>query len=247
MDAPKALPPTSLAQIHKIAGNSTPTALRVDTFGDSTALVFGLSGALNARQLGITVGGDAQLGCGVVQTDHVSEGKIIGSPVQCAGWKERWERIVRAEPKSRLALMTGAWEILDQQTAAGEVKFGTAAWTNLISSSLRTALAVLGSDGRTVYLFQVPCYGTGDASGAFPERSDPLRIAALNQIYENVAHSMPHVQMVDWRTLVCPGGKRVETIDGVHMWLADDEHLSNAGGVVVWKWWLPQLRKAPAG
>lgn len=244
VDAPKTLPPTSLAQIHRIVGNSTPTGLRVDTFGDSTALVFGLSGAVHAKELGITVGGDAQLGCGVVQTDHVSQGRIIGSPVECAGWRARWERIVRDEPKSRLALMTGAWEILDHQTPSGEVKFGTPAWTNLVSSSLRTALQVLGADGRTVYLFEVPCYGAGDVNDAFPERSDPARIAALNQIYVSVAHSMPHVQMVDWRTLVCPAGKRAEKIGGVHMWLADDQHLSDAGGVVVWKWWLPQLRAA---
>ena len=53
---------------------------------------------------------------------------------------------------------------------------------------------------------------------------------------------MTRVQIVHWRTLVCPGGHRAENIDGVHMWLADDQHLSEAGGVVVWKWWLPQLR-----
>jgi peptidoglycan/LPS O-acetylase OafA/YrhL len=244
VDAPKALPPSSLAQVHQIVGNTNPLALRVDTFGDSTGLVFGLSGAVHAKQLGITVGGDAQLGCGVVQTDHVSQGRILGSPAVCAGWKARWQKSMREDPQARLALMTGAWEILDQQTAAGEVKFGTSAWTDLISSSLRTALDVLTADGRPVYLFQVPCYGAGDATDPFPERSNPLRIAALNQIYEHVARALPAVHIVDWRNLVCPGGHRAENIDGVHMWLPDEQHLSDAGGVVVWKWWLPQLAKS---
>jgi peptidoglycan/LPS O-acetylase OafA/YrhL len=244
VDAPKALPPSSLAQVHQIVGNTNPKALRVDTFGDSTGLVFGLSGAVHAKQLGITVGGDAQLGCGVVQTDHVSQGRILGSPAVCAGWKARWQKSMREDPQARLALMTGAWEILDQQTAAGEVKFGTSAWTDLISSSLRTALDVLTADGRPVYLFQVPCYGAGDATDPFPERSNPLRIAALNQIYEHVARALPAVHIVDWRNLVCPGGHRAENIDGVHMWLPDEQHLSDAGGVVVWKWWLPQLAKS---
>jgi hypothetical protein len=49
---------------------------------------------------------------------------------------------------------------------------------------------------------------------------------------------------VHWRTLVCPGGKRAESVDGVRLWQADDEHLSDDGAVVVWKWWLPQLRAA---
>jgi hypothetical protein len=26
------------------------------------------------------------------------------------------------------------------------------------------------------------------------------------------------------------------------MWLPDDQHLSGAGAVVVWEWWLPQIR-----
>jgi peptidoglycan/LPS O-acetylase OafA/YrhL len=244
VDAPRALPPTDLAKIPEISGNDDPNALRVDTFGDSTALVFGLSGAAHARQLGISVGGDAQLGCGVVQTDHVTRGRIIGSPAVCADWRARWQETMRRDPLARLALMTGAWEVLDQSTTAGIVRFGSRGWTDLISSSLRTALGVLGADGRTVYLFEVPCFGAGDVANPYPERSDPARIAAVNQIFADVARSMPRVQVVHWRTLVCPGGKRAESIGGVRVWQADDEHLSDGGAVVVWKWWLPQLRAA---
>jgi peptidoglycan/LPS O-acetylase OafA/YrhL len=240
--APKTLPPSDLAHLGGINGNTDPNALRVDTFGDSTALVFGIAGAQHAQELDITVGGDAQLGCGVVQADHVTGSRVIGSPAICAGWNARWEQSLRDDPHARLALMTGAWEILDQKTSAGLVRFGTAAWTDLVTSSLRTALSVLTSDGRTVYVFEVPCYGAGDVSAPYPERSDPRRIAALNAIYENVAHSMAHVSIVHWRTLVCPGGHRAETVAGVHMWQADDQHLTDAGGVVVWKWWLPQIR-----
>jgi hypothetical protein len=240
--APKALPPSDLAHLGGINGNTDPKALRVDTFGDSTGLVFGIAGAHHAQELDITVGGDAQLGCGVVQTDHVTGSRVIGNPSTCAGWNARWEKVLRDDPQARLALMTGAWEILDQKTSAGLVRFGTTAWTDLVTSSLRTALSVLTSDGRTVYVFEVPCYGAGDVSAPYSERSDPRRIAALNTIYENVAHSMAHVSIVHWRTLVCPGGHRAETIGGVHMWQADDQHLTEAGGVVVWKWWLPQIR-----
>jgi hypothetical protein len=53
---------------------------------------------------------------------------------------------------------------------------------------------------------------------------------------------MPRVELVRWRTLVCPGGHRVEKLDGVRLWESDHVHLTEAGGVLVWKWWLPQLR-----
>jgi hypothetical protein len=204
--------------------------------------VFGLGGAYNSQALGITVGGDASLGCSVVQTDHVSGSRVLPRPAYCNGWQDRWRAILRNEPKARIALMAGAWEMLDQKTSNGIVRFGTPAWTDLVTSSLRLVLAVLGSDGRPVYLFPVPCYGTGDANDPLPERHDPARIAAVNEIFANVAHSMPNVKIVPWRDLVCPNGIRAEDVGGVHLWLPDDQHLSKAGAVVVWRWWLPQLR-----
>jgi peptidoglycan/LPS O-acetylase OafA/YrhL len=239
--APAALPPVDLAQVRAMGGNDDPKALRVDTFGDSTALKFGFAGAAHARELGISVGGDAQLGCGVVHAASVSEGQVIGYPAVCAGWEARWKTSMHDDPHAQLMLMTGAWEILDHQTDSGIVRFGTKAWTDLVTSSLRTALGVLTADGRTVYLFQIPCYGDGDVSNPFPERSDPHRIAALNTIFANVAHSMPDVKIVDWRSLVCRDGHRTEDVGGVHLWQSDEQHLSDDGAVVVWKWWLPQL------
>ena len=180
--APVALPPSDLAY----AAAHTPAppgALRVDLFGDSTGLVFGLSGAANAQQLDLSVGGDARLGCGVVQDDHLSEGRVVPRPAECDGWQVRWERALRHDPHAVLALMTGAWDILDQRTSHGVVRFGTAAWTNLVRGSLHAALEVLAASGRTVHLFEVPCYGAGDENYPLPERSDPRRIAALNAIF----------------------------------------------------------------
>jgi hypothetical protein len=138
--------------------------------------------------------------------------------------------------------MTGAWDILDHDTAAGVVRFATPEWTNLVTVSLRSALQVLTEGGRTVYVFQVPCYGAGDSNFPLPERSDPNRIAALNDIFGRVAGEMANVEIVRWRTFVCPNGHRLESLHGVRLWQTDDVHLTEAGGVLVWKWWLPQLR-----
>jgi len=251
--APVGLPAGDLehaaAAVQRPTRSSVPSTgpvapLRVDIFGDSTGLVFGLSGAEHAQELNITVGGDARLGCGIVAVDHESAGREIANPAECNGWQARWRAILRREPHAVLALMTGAWDILDQRTSAGVVKFGTQAWTDLVTVSLRAALQVLTGDGRDVWLFEVPCYGSGDSNFPLPERSDPKRLAALNHIFGSVAQELPHVKMVRWRTLVCPGNHRVETLHGVRLWKPDDVHLTEAGGVLVWKWWLPQLRAA---
>jgi peptidoglycan/LPS O-acetylase OafA/YrhL len=243
--APAPLPPSSLAQLKRPVGPVKPQMLRVDVFGDSTGLVFGLGGAGKARQLDLTVGGAAELGCAVVQTDRVSGSRVIPNPSDCANWVAHWQTAMRTDHGAHLALMTGAWETLDQKTASGFVRFGTPAWTDLITSSLRLALGVLTGDGRTAYLFEVPCYGAGNANDPLPERNDPRRIAALNDIFATVARSMPRVKIVHWRALVCPNGRRVESIGGVRLWLPDDQHLSAGGAFVVWKWWLPQLRASP--
>jgi peptidoglycan/LPS O-acetylase OafA/YrhL len=254
--APVALPPSDLGsaaaavQQHNRAtpptGSTGPTVapppLRVLVFGDSTGLVFGLSGAEHAQELHITVGGDARLGCGVVQVDHFSDGRVVDNPKECAGWQARWTEKLRREPHAVVSLMTGAWDILDHETTAGVVRFGTAQWTNLVTLSLRGALQVLTEGGRTVHLFQVPCYGAGDSNFPLPERSDPNRIAALNQIFERLAHEMPNVEIVRWRAFVCPKDHRLDSLHGVRLWQPDDVHLTEAGGVLVWKWWLPKLR-----
>ncbi len=243
--APAALPPSTLAQGNPPADRAGSSQLRVDLFGDSTGLVFGLGGRSAGDQLDLSVGGDAQLGCGLVQADHITGGQVVKSPSFCRDWVPRWQAAMRNDPKARLAVMAGAWEVFDQKTATGVVRFGTPAWTDLITASTRRALDVLTADGRTVYLFEVPCYGAGDGTNTLmTERGDPKRVDAVNAIFAKVAHEVPHVEIVHWRTLVCPGGRRADKINGVDVFLTDQQHLTNAGAVEVWKWWLPQLRVA---
>ena len=103
---------------------------------------------------------------------------------------------------------------------------------------------MLADTGRPVYVFQVPCYGAGDPQYPLPERADPQRIDALNTIFEQLAREMPNVKIVPWRDLVCPGGHRVEKIDGKQLWEPDDVHLTVPGVLAVWRWWLPQLAHA---
>jgi peptidoglycan/LPS O-acetylase OafA/YrhL len=220
-------------------------APQVDIFGDSTALVFGYNGTRHGKELGgLTVRGDADLGCGLVDHHHVSDGRIVLQPAWCKGWPQRWKAIIARDHTATLALMTGAWEVLDHRVHGQTVKFGTPAWTTLVTDSLRQGVHVLADSGRTVYVFQVPCYGVGDPQFPLTERSDPKRIDAVNAIFAQMAREMPNVKIVPWRDLVCPGGHRVEKIDGKQLWEPDDAHLTAPGALAVWRWWLPQLAHA---
>ena len=106
---------------------------------------------------------------------------------ECKGWQQRWQAVTRRDPTATLAMMTGAWEVLDHRVSGNTVKFGTPEWTALVTDSLRGGLHVLADTGRPVYVFQVPCYGAGDPQYPLPERNDPKRVDALNTIFEQLA------------------------------------------------------------
>jgi peptidoglycan/LPS O-acetylase OafA/YrhL len=237
--APKPVPPPSLslALLYQ-----DPNAQHVDIFGDSTALVWGLNGANHRRELGILVGGDARIGCAIVEAPQYNGDVLIPEPAECRDRDQTWRDWVRKDPKAVLALMTGAWDVLDHQAGTGRVNFGTRAWTDLVTNSFRTTLRMFTDAGHTVHLFEVPCYGAGEALDRIPERADPRRVAALNAIFEQLVREMPRVKIVRWRNLVCPGGHRIDEIDGVRMWEPDHTHLTEKGALVVWKWFLPQVR-----
>jgi hypothetical protein len=243
--APTAVRTPRLAAAAAKPDPKTPSERRVDIFGDSTALVFGYHGTAHGKELGgLTVGGDARLGCGLLDTDHVSNGRLVPEPAECKGWQARWNAITARDRTATLAVMTGAWEVLDHRVSGETIRFGTPQWTALVTDSLRRGLHTLADTGRPVYVFQVPCYGMGDPQYPLPERNDPRRVDALNSIFEQLAREIPNVRIVPWRDLVCPGGHRVEKLGGKQLWESDEVHLTVPGVLAVWRWWLPQLAHA---
>ncbi|HTL86433.1 MAG TPA: acyltransferase family protein, partial [Acidimicrobiia bacterium] len=214
----------------------------VDLFGDSTALVFGLSGANHWQDLDVTVAGDARLGCGLVVEPHVIGGRTVTEPNECLDWKSRWTQSAH-DPSAVMAIMAGGWDVLDQAVNGKRVRFGTPEWTDLETRSVRDAFTTLTAGGRPLYVFEVPCYGSGDPSAPIPERADRNRVDAVNAIYRQVAAENPLVHIVPWRDIVCPNGKRAERYNGVDLWENDDVHLTPEGALAVWEWWLPQIRK----
>ena len=205
--------PTRLANIEPTLARPRPGVRHFDVFGDSTALQFAYRGALHASELNIEIDGDARLGCGVVPGSPIIGGRPVAPPGDCAGWQARWQAALKRTSTATPLVMTGAWDIYDHEIDGTRVRFGTQAWHDLVFNSTRAALQLLTVKSATVYLFELPCFGAGDVTVPSQERSDPTRIAAMNTIYQQIAATTPRVQIIRWRTLVCPDGHRVETID----------------------------------
>jgi peptidoglycan/LPS O-acetylase OafA/YrhL len=243
--APTALPPTSLAAAAAATAKSrSPGGLRIDMFGDSTALIFGYYGVThNAELENIDVKGDARLGCSTVNAARVTNSVLNTPPQDCQGWEQRWAADAAHDRGAVLAVMTGAWEVLDQRIGNTTYKFPSPQWHALVEGGLHKAISLLAGNGRTVYVFPVPCYGSGDPLHPLPARGDPARIRAVNAMLDRIAGEIKRVKLVPWLDVVCPHGRRAATFNGVNLWENDNVHLTVNGAIAVWKWWLPQLRR----
>jgi peptidoglycan/LPS O-acetylase OafA/YrhL len=243
------LPPTNLADALKSSGHPAAAgAMQVDVFGDSTAYEFAYNGVLATKSLpGLSIGGSAGLGCSLVDGSQVSAGRVVEQPPECAGWQARWRDKLELKPTPVASvLMTGAWEILDHVADGSTVSFGTPAWTALVRHAVNDAIRTLGSAQAPVFVFDAPCYPNRNTILPLPERTDPRRIKAFNEILTQAADGHPNVHLVKFHALVCPRGRHLESVHGKDIWQGDGVHLNEAGAVFVWRWLLPQIKDVVA-
>jgi hypothetical protein len=90
----------------------------------------------------------------------------------------------------------------------------------------------------------VPCMEpSGDDNTT--ARTDPARIAAVNQVIADAAASRPTVGVADLGSVLCPDGTPVGEVDGERI-RYDGVHVSATGSDLVWSWLFPQLDVALA-
>jgi hypothetical protein len=166
----------------------------------------------------------------------------VGQKPACTGWQARWRDKVTSPPPDASVLMIGAWELLDHTVDGRTISFGTPAWTALVRHAVDDAITALRSARSPIFVFDVPCYPNRDAALPLPERSDPTRIKALNEILQRATDGVPGVHFVKFAALVCPNGHHLESVHGDDIWQGDGVHLNEPGAVFVWRWLLPQIK-----
>ena len=76
-----------------------------------------------------------------------------------------------------------------------------------------------------------------------PERTDPARVAAVNQVLRTYLKAHPsRVSLVDLHAFLCPHDQYAPTVRSVAARDPDGTHLSPEGAKVVWRWLAGQLR-----
>lgn len=219
---------------------------RVAVFGASTALMNGLgltNWSLTVEGLRVS-GGDARLGCGLLQ-DGVRAlgldalGAVEWVPVEeeCRGWPEAWE--AKAAGLDAALVFFGVWEIADWRTPEGVTSIEDAAMQARIRAALEEGVdRLLAGGAGHVVLMTSPVVGGGVLEDAARQRALPShhaeRTAIYNDLVREVAAGRPgEVSVFDYGALIEGLGPDLPRLvpDGVHpTWDGAEELWSGPAG-----------------
>jgi peptidoglycan/LPS O-acetylase OafA/YrhL len=186
----------------------------------------------------------ARLGCGIFDgvTLDADSDRSNPHPDACRNWRNEWRSSMYAVDPDVALVMVGAWEVLDQRIDGIDYRFPAVEWTALVHDQFDDAVAIAASTGAPVVVMSVPCMeASGDDNTT--ARTDPERIAAVNEIIADVAASRPTVSVADLGSVLCPDGTPVGDLDGERV-RYDGVHVSAAGSDLVWRWLFPQIEAA---
>ncbi len=242
-----------------LTGPMQPGQRRVVFFGDSVA--YNLSRDVpHAVVPNLSVGQAVQLGCGVVYPFRF-QGKgddIAYEATQCTGYDRRWQALIDTVHPDLAVIVSGSAELFDVNIDGTPVRSGTPAYDALMEKAFNHAVDVAGSNGaRPVLVANVPCFQrrfevTPEAAkflGFPPEfipdveamQNDPVRQKRLNAVLDKVKAAHPNVQLLDFRSYLCPKDTYVDTLDGVLM-RYDGAHFSPEGTAKWWEHFAPQIQ-----
>ncbi len=191
-----------------------------------------------SAQPGLAVWNRAILGCSIITIDtFVIDGDLAQNRCGGAGaWQRQWTDDVAAYAPDVVVVQAGAWDLYDVAGPGDAViKPGDAGWTAGYTRDVTTLFGTVGATGATIVAIRPPCFGTNEVvgGGSTPaERLDPSRVAAVDDVWQRVAHAHGFT-LLNLDATLCPGGRSDASIrpDGAHF----DDNGSNVVAAVVAK------------
>ncbi|MGE3620851.1 MAG: acyltransferase family protein [Acidimicrobiia bacterium] len=218
----------------------TPGAPIVLLVGDSTATTLGMGWDWST---GAWLETADVLGCGMID-EAVVELPDPRRRRDCRGTVARWTSKIDTVRPDVVVVSSGAWEIVDARLDGERLVPGTTRWDR----ELRRVLADLADRARRVearlVLLTAPCFEQAhDLDALDDDRNDPVRVAAYNEVLDEVAGVHDGVEVVDLGGWICPGGEP-RTLAGAPL-RADGVHLDLAAAQEAWRWLRPRILDTP--
>jgi hypothetical protein len=245
--APQKAPPKQ-----PLAGGTTAAAppTKVMLVGDSVAGTLGLGFQSVGPEHNLWVWNRGRLGCGLFYGGSVYEGGEL-TPVdpQC-DWHASWPGELADFKPNMVVMLVGAWDILDRDVDGHTVKFGTVEYDRAFLQQLNDATNLLASQGAKVVVLTTPFFSrpelVGETGREWPEY-DPARVDRINSLYRDfLAQNPGRYTMIDLNRFVSPGGKFVDSINGIQI-RDDGVHFTRDGAAIVDQWLVPQLDEIGKG
>ncbi|WP_268904155.1 acyltransferase family protein [Candidatus Frankia alpina] len=252
--------PAQLAVLAERAAASPQPAVTVRTGGgapikvllggDSVALTLGFSGfsSMVADQ-GIEIHDFSKLGCGVARG---MQRRILGEagPTTdgCDQWPQRFAQRVNEVNPALALLLVGRWEVTDQLRDGRWTHIGDPAFDAYLGRELDLAITTLGAKGAKVVLLTTPIFKPTEApDGSIYPETKASRVERFNVLLREAAARHPGTSVIDITSILTPGNKYVDELDGVRLRDDDGVHISNEGARRIGAAIIPQLLRIAQG
>jgi len=234
--------PTAAAPVHVAAvSTSGKPPVKVLLVGDSLAGSLGVGLGEVAPQYGVDLVNEGAPGCSVSMDQQIKvlDYTVTPGPPCAAGDPNallaQWRRWVDTFNPD-VVVYAARGELFNQEVDGRWENVGQPAFDRYLATRLAQAVAVLGSRGATVELLTAPVSDSGQANGtAWPEDT-PARVVADDEVIRQVA-AADGAEVFDLGSMVTPGNRYEQDVDGVGLRCQDGVHFTAAGG----EWVAPKL------
>ena len=209
--------------------------VRVLLVGDSLALTLGGAISDAAPAYGVSLYDAGWVGCGVAVGGPIRYSGTEHEQLQrCATWPVvRAAEVAQFDPDVVVQLV-GRWDILDRVYAGRWTHVGDPEFDAYLRAQLNRSVDVLSARGAKVLFLTTPCFQGQERpdGGTWPE-DDPGRVSAFNDLLAQVATDRAgQVELVDFASLVCPGGRYTSAIRATPV-RSDGVHIASGAGAVL--------------
>ena len=180
-------------------------------------------------------------GCPTLDAPGYVDGKVRPQQDGCEQWRESWPERIRGADPDLVVYFVGQNSVIDRQLDGEVLRFGTPEWRQYMRDSLDDVRRMSGD--REMAVVNLSCHDMPTFGKDNIERiNDTDHVEEVNDTVAAWAEDHD-VDVIDQYSLLCPGGRFKDTINGTPLY-QDSLHFTEESGDIFWRWLAPRLQHA---